>query len=502
MGSIINLTPYAVGEHAGKDAEGMPMFVAIVKASFTWQDSGAVVPIATAPLQEQDVFAGEPASSGILAASDRLPPKARIDVLLQGSLTFPSPVTEADVAMRVGAHLRKTVHVFGARFWLPGLVHDMVPSKPQPVDGLPIAWELSFGGSDSQDTRATELRNPAGSGVTKRPAELQGKRAPSFEDASTPIKSSNDRPAPQGFGAVAAHWQPRCKLAGTYDQAWQASRAPLSPKDFDPAYWNVAPEDQQMPDYQPGEEVRLFNMTERGNDLFVLPELDVPVMFSARENVLQTQAQVDTIIIEPSERRFSLSVLAQSALPLDPIRSRAIPRGRAGLVEALGAALGLLKEPTIPYCLVGGVDSFVDDGRVNALVGDGRVLTVGNKDGYVPGEAGAMLLLTNRPSPGALARWLGAAAGNEDACRGSDGPITGAGLQEAMAKALSQAKLDFDGLDCLAHDFSGEQRYFEELLLALVLAEQTDGADRGHGHGQLPEIAWTERSAHGASSEE
>ncbi len=160
------------------------------------------------------------------------------------------------------------------------------------------------------------------------------------------------------------------------------------------------------------------------------------------------------------------SVLAQSALPLDPIRSRAIPRGRAGLVEALGAALGLLKEPTIPYCLVGGVDSFVDDGRVNALVGDGRVLTVGNKDGYVPGEAGAMLLLTNRPSPGALARWLGAAAGNEDACRGSDGPITGAGLQEAMAKALSQAKLDFDGLDCLAHDFSGEQRYFEELLLA------------------------------------
>lgn len=160
------------------------------------------------------------------------------------------------------------------------------------------------------------------------------------------------------------------------------------------------------------------------------------------------------------------SVLAKSVLPLDPARSRAFPRGRAGLVEALGGALALLKEPTIPYCLVGGVDSFVDDGRVDALVGDGRVLTPSNREGYVPGEAGAMLLLTNRPGPGALAHWLGAAAGNEEACRGSERAITGAGLQDAMAKALGQAKLDFDGLGCLAHDFSGEQRYFEELLLA------------------------------------
>jgi hypothetical protein len=306
MGSIINLTPYAVGAYTGKDAEGKPMFVAIVKASFTWQDDGTVVPTAPAPLQQQDAFAGEPACSGILMASDSSPPKPRVDVLLQGALAFSSPVSEADVAMRVGTRLRKTVRVFGARFWLPGLVHDMVPSKPQPVDGLPIAWELSFGGSDAQDTRATELRNPAGSGVTRRPAELQGKRAPSFEDGSALIKSNNDRPAPRGFGAIAAHWQPRCKLAGTYDEAWQASRAPLSPTDFDPAYWNVAPEDQQLPDYQPGEEVRLHNMTERGTDVFVLPDLDVPVLFSARENVLQTQAEVDTIIIEPRDRRVSL----------------------------------------------------------------------------------------------------------------------------------------------------------------------------------------------------
>jgi len=45
----------------------------------------------------------------------------------------------------------------------------------------------------------------------------------------------------------------------------------------------------------------------------VLPELDVPVIFSARNNVLQTHLQVDTIVIEPAERRFSLVARATFA---------------------------------------------------------------------------------------------------------------------------------------------------------------------------------------------
>jgi 3-oxoacyl-[acyl-carrier-protein] synthase I len=159
-------------------------------------------------------------------------------------------------------------------------------------------------------------------------------------------------------------------------------------------------------------------------------------------------------------------VVAKAAVPLDPARSRIIPRGRAGVLEALGAALAMLKDPALPCCLVGGVDSFVHDSRVSDLFADERLLTVRNKEGYVPGEAGAMLLLTNRPSPDALALWLSAAAGREEACRGSERPITGAGLQNAMAKALSLAGLEFDALDCVAHDFSGEQRCFEELLQA------------------------------------
>jgi 3-oxoacyl-[acyl-carrier-protein] synthase I len=164
--------------------------------------------------------------------------------------------------------------------------------------------------------------------------------------------------------------------------------------------------------------------------------------------------------------RLLADVMVKSPIPIDPARSRVIARGRTGVLEALGAALALLKDASVPYCLVGGVDSLVDDDRAQALVDSERLVTPTNKDGFIAGEAGAMLLLSNRPGPGAMATWLGAAAGNEEASRGSDRPITGAGMQEAISKALAQAKVPYETLACLAHDFSGEERYFEELLLA------------------------------------
>jgi 3-oxoacyl-[acyl-carrier-protein] synthase-1 len=194
--------------------------------------------------------------------------------------------------------------------------------------------------------------------------------------------------------------------------------------------------------------------------LTVEPEAKVPLILCCPEAVAFAESPADW----PSQ--LLANVISEAAVSIDRARSRIITRGRAGMIEALGAALALLKDSSIPYCLVGGVDCFVDTDRVVALVDQERLRTQSNNDGFKPGEAGVALLLTNRPDPDALATWMGAAAGSEEANRGTDRPITGAGLQEAMTKALAQAKLPYESLACLAHDFSGEQRYFEELLLA------------------------------------
>jgi len=83
---------------------------------------GHAIPAETPPFAEVDEFAGEPATSGLLRASEVGPPKTKVDVLLAGAIVFPKPVTEVDVELAVGTRLRKRARVFGDRVWLPGML--------------------------------------------------------------------------------------------------------------------------------------------------------------------------------------------------------------------------------------------------------------------------------------------------------------------------------------------------------------------------------------------
>jgi hypothetical protein len=304
---VTNLTSFAVGHLAGKDHEGRGRVVCVVKATYAWNDKGVATPLATPlPIVETDVYAGKPALSGLVHAADLGPPKPRVDVLLSGEIVFPAPTVEAEVTLEVGRRLRKTILVYGDRHWLPGVTADVVPSRPKPTTRVPIVWERSFGGSDPKDPACVERRNPVGCGLRRKAADLIGQKAPSFEDPARPVRSSKNRTDPQGFGPIAPHWLPRSTLAGTFDERWQSQRKPLLPEDFDPAYFNVAPLDQQLDRFEPGEEVRLTAMTAVGRERFFLPDLNVPVTFVSEKLVLETAVEVDTITIFPALRQLSL----------------------------------------------------------------------------------------------------------------------------------------------------------------------------------------------------
>ena len=104
------------------------------------------------------------------------------------------------------------------------------------------------------------------------------------------------------------HAQSRVKLAGTYDEKWLNDRFPILPEDFDSRFFNAAPEDQQLDDYRPGEEVRLHYLTEKGKERFFLPPWEVEVVRQRRASFKTDRYTIkpDTIFIEPAERRFSL----------------------------------------------------------------------------------------------------------------------------------------------------------------------------------------------------
>ena len=85
--------------------------------------------------------------------------------------------------------------------------------------------------------------------------------------------------------------------------------------------------DQQLDAYRAGEQVALTNMTSASYDRFRLPAFEVPVQFVTREDLIEDEAIVDTIIIEPAERRFSLIARAAARLRSGAVALRRIVVG-------------------------------------------------------------------------------------------------------------------------------------------------------------------------------
>lgn len=309
MGISLNFTPYAVAELAGLDFRGAEFYAVVVKATFTWNGEGAPLLVPPQPIAEEDQWAdpAKPGESSVVLESDLVPVKPRVDVILLGEIELPTAVEQIDVTLEVGQRIRKTLRVFGDRLYMPSPLVDLAPTRPRPFSRMPIVWERSFGGMDPEHPETVERRNPHGVGLRRFARSLEAKPAPNFEDPARPIGSYRDRPRPVGFGPIGRWWEPRVKYGGTYDDKWQEERFPLPPLDFDPRFYNCAPEDQQLNGYLPGEEVRLTYMTRTGHDRFRLPALDVPIRFVERPG-RETIARIipDTIIIEPAERRFSV----------------------------------------------------------------------------------------------------------------------------------------------------------------------------------------------------
>jgi len=136
----------------------------------------------------------------------------------------------------------KTLRVFGRRFWqVTGRKFRL--SAPEQFDRVPLTYELAFGGVDTKaqarDARGpvSEPRNPIGTGFAVNERDLAGTLACAVEHPTSLISSPKDRPQPAGFGPIARHWSPRVELAGTYDQAWDESRRPLLPVDFQDRFY-------------------------------------------------------------------------------------------------------------------------------------------------------------------------------------------------------------------------------------------------------------------------
>lgn len=130
---------------------------------------------------------------------------------------------------------------------------------------------------------------------------------------------------------------------------------------------------------------------------------------------------------------------AQTGVPLAASLSSLDYRGRAGGLAALADAHTRLRDPRVPWVLVGGLDSYLDAELLSALDSDHRVHAAGIRDGFAPGEGAAFLLLARHPrllDSQARVHIAAPGLGHEYGHRYSDAAPLGDGLADALRHAL------------------------------------------------------------------
>jgi hypothetical protein len=313
-----NFTPFPSLYFQTVDPGDNVFHVAVVRVTYTLRrsekDGSLTLADEQTPIVSSDVNYGAVNQSSVMWESDLAPYKPRCDILLVNA-TAHSPdgeaLTQWPVKLEVG-DWQKTLHVTGPRHFKRNSDGNYTLTDAEPATQVPLTYEQACGGEnrypdpcpDGQTPEVWQIdeRNPVGAGFRHddwiKKAKPEQIRAPQLELPDKPYRGEADYPV-CGFGVITRAWMPRRRLAGTYDQAWKENRWPKLPLDHDYAYWNCAPEDQQIAYPQGGETIVLHNLYLRPRVEFKLPShrLHGVVRLNAGP-ILPVPLNLDTLILD------------------------------------------------------------------------------------------------------------------------------------------------------------------------------------------------------------
>src|SRR5262249_11462041 len=135
-------------------------------------------------------------------------------------------------------------------------------------------------------------------------------------DPEAPLEKLGDPSVPACFAPSAPAWLPRRGFAGTYDEAWQRTRAPYLPVDFNPRFLQCATEALRFERFLQGTEpVHVSGMTLSGPIEFLVPSVRPLITVIVAGSPVTPRAELETLWIEPDENRAALTWRAN--VPLD-----------------------------------------------------------------------------------------------------------------------------------------------------------------------------------------
>jgi 3-oxoacyl-[acyl-carrier-protein] synthase-1 len=158
-----------------------------------------------------------------------------------------------------------------------------------------------------------------------------------------------------------------------------------------------------------------------------------------------------------------------------PVGSCAFSGGSTGLLAAFHHSSKLIRSHRADMTIIVGVESFLRQPIADAYIEARRILTSGNSNGFIPGEAACAVLLGRpRTTLGGELRIIGWGAGIERGTITSETPLSGDGLTQAIRSALCVAGLQWRDTHFWLTDQNAEAYKFKESTIAQIRLERRD----------------------------
>lgn len=159
----------------------------------------------------------------------------------------------------------------------------------------------------------------------------------------------------------------------------------------------------------------------------------------------------------PNDRLFLRSLQERTGLSFSS-QSHVIPAGALSGVIALERAQIILATAAARYCIIGGVDTYLDSPHIRWLQRSQRLKRPNNPDGLIPGEAAGFVALGDTdPSSSAPVRVVGIGLVDSRRTAAIDGAVRGTDITSAMRTSLERAGVADKEIAFEVTDMTGER---------------------------------------------
>jgi hypothetical protein len=310
---VVEVSPIKAVAMLWRPQNGKTVLTLICKATFKLAPGVAELAEIQDDVNVKDLHAENNPSLGLHSASDMAPYKARADVTVVGKCYAPPhELSRALVArVKVGT-VDKRVEVHAERYLQPnGAISD-----DKFFTKMPIGYERAPGGPHTQ--------NPVGMSLTPKDGEKRV-ALPNLQVVGEKIAGPGAQLTPVGFGPIPAKWPSRAALAAGRSVDWLAtdSLSQELPADWNWAFFNVAPRDQQLAEIKNDETIVLQHLHPSEAALETrLPGIYPCVYMEQAGEAHRVQMKADTLWIDTNRLVHTVTWRAQVPLAsvTEPIR--------------------------------------------------------------------------------------------------------------------------------------------------------------------------------------